>query len=331
MLQNFDRFKEFLRSYGFDNIKEHQQYISFGRDDVSSAKSIVVYKRNADRIVMHDYAHNLHCGISEYLNQEKGVDPEEVFVEMQRYLGLSSLTTEKTLQLGDLKADFIPEPDKDEILEDPDPIDEKLLDVYPRMVNQRFWRDGISYCTQMKYGLRYDMENGLIIIPIRREDGKLVGIKARLNREVQHGELKYFYVENCQISKTLFGYSMNKDFLIEKKQILLFEAEKSVMQADGFNVRNCLALGSSTISQYQCELLNRLQPQSVVVMTDKGLSETYVERICKEINRFCPEVQIYVWHAPEDFPDKASPTDLGEEAFWRTLERNIALWELKSP
>lgn len=327
LIENPNRLILLLECFGFQNIKEKSHYISFGRDETSSPKSIVIYKDRNSSIIVRDYAKGVCGDLFYFLKVEKGISRKEVIVEIQRVLGLSSFSNEKSLEsLGLNISNFEPEREEKEGDGEPEPIDESLLYEYKERRNERFLKDGIQLKTQKKYGLRYDEASAAIIIPIRRADGKLVGIKARFNREVGDKELKYVYFEPCQVTKTLFGYCFNLEELLKSDTVYIFEAEKSVMQADGFGVRNCVALGSSSISRYQCELLKKTNPKNIVLMTDKGLMEIVREKDCKTIHSILSDVNIYVWNPSEEVPDKSSPTDLGKEGFKRAIRKELVKW-----
>lgn len=315
---NPDRLEEFLKSYGFANFRSRNpKYMSFGRDEFSSAKSIALY---FDNMSVHDYAKGFHGDLIEYLKFEKDVEPEEAIVEMRRYLGVSTFT--KSEEVGDIE-EFENELDRTEYYSsDPNVIDESVLDEYLDVPNERFLNDGISLATQKKFGIRYYEEKQAIIIPIRRADGLLIGVKARFNRDVGQHELKYVYFEPCLVTKTLYGY----DQLKETETIYIFEAEKSVMQADTMGINNCVALGSSSISQYQCNLIKKLQPKKIYLLTDKGLLQRVVEQDCEKINKIIENVEIYTWTPGDDVPDKASPTDLGKERFEKALREEMKRW-----
>lgn len=317
LLAQPDRLIAFLRSYGFKNIRDRRQYISFGRDEYSSAKSIVIYKNNNDNLTVHDYARSFHGDIVRFLNEERGVDRDECIVEMHRYLQLSSFSEAE-------EGDYFEYQGYEDYDSDPEEINENVLNKYSEVCNERFLKDGISLESQRKFGLRYDNWSKAIIIPIRRTDGKLTGVKARFNKDIQGDELKYVYFENCIVSKTLYGYYENYQSLYKAKEIYIFEAEKSVMQADSFGVNNCVALGSSSISAYQCDLLAKLEPERVVLMTDKGLMQKAVDRDCELLReRF---ENVLIWDPSESVPDKSSPTDLGEEGFQRAVRKELIEW-----
>ena len=150
----------------------------------------------------------------------------------------------------------------------------------------------------------------------------MIGIKGRCNYEPEDNEPKYLYIVPCAMSTTLYGYSENYDSLMCADEIYIFEAEKSVMQAYDFGVRNCVALGSNNLSLNQIKLLYFLQPKRVIFMLDKGLdySQTYNNR--DSLLNFCRmnEIEVYMWDwKNSELPDKASPTDHGEDEFLNCL------------
>lgn len=321
LIANPSQLKVVLEHFGFSHIREKPSYITCGRDATSSPKSLVIYKRNNSGLLINDYARGFCGDLFWFLKTEKGISRWKAIQIIENVLGLASWEIE----------DFQIKESSEKIDDSapPEEIDESLLYKYKERRNERFLKDGISLKTQAKYGLRYDDQSAAIIIPIRRSDGKLVGIKARFNRDVEKGQLKYMYFEPCQVSKTLFGYYQNFEDLQEKDTVFIFEAEKSVMQADTFGLRNCVALGSSSISKYQCELLKQTNPKNVVLMTDKGLLEIVRVRNCEMIHSVLSEAKIYYWSPSEDVPDKASPTDLGKKRFVKAVRKELMKWKQK--
>lgn len=330
LMENPERLVEYLKSFGFANIRIRSKYITFGRDSKSSAKSIVIYRQKNPNLLVNDYAKGFQGDILRFLEEEKSIEWYEAVIEMQRYLGLSSFTAQEDLPECEMLADEQEDYEEDTDWSEPDALDESVLDEYIEAGNERFLQDGIALATQKKYGLRYDPIRQSIIIPIRRSDGKLCGVKARMNFDVRKGELKYTYVYYFQLTKILFGYDQNKNFLESSDSVFVFEAEKSVMQADGFGVRNCVAMGSSSISTYQCQLIKGLSPKRVVLMTDKGLRAIAVQRNCE---RICQIVgcDVYIWQPADNVPDKSSPTDLGRKRFQFAIERELKKWEPRNP
>jgi hypothetical protein len=207
-------------------------------------------------------------------------------------------------------------------------INENVLSEYIKAPNLRFYRDGISTQAQNFFDLHYDPLEDAILIPIWSLDGQLIGIKARVNKDTSEVGSKYYYVYPCLMSKTLYGFWQNRAYLVKMKTIYIVEAEKSVMQAYTFGVRNIVALGSSSLSQDQARAILSLCPERVVLMHDEGLIQEVVEKNLTLLSEtaFMREVSLYYWMPGKDIPSKASPTDLGKGRFIRAL-KECKKWE----
>ena len=75
----------------------------------------------------------------------------------------------------------------------------------------------------------------------------------------------------------LYGYSHNYSILTNGI-VYIFEAEKSVMQCYTYGIRNCVALGSGTISKKQCQMILELNPKKVIFMHDAGFELESIEQ-----------------------------------------------------
>ena len=138
--------------------------------------------------------------------------------------------------------------------------DNSILQQFQPHGNLRFLRDNISLSTQKFFNIRYDIESQSIVIPIYNQLGEIMGVKVRVNYDVQDGEQKYYYLIPCLMSQTLYGYSQNYNYISEK-EVFLFESEKSTLQCHSYNIRNSVALGSSSLSVAQIKMLLELQPK----------------------------------------------------------------------
>ena len=70
------------------------------------------------------------------------------------------------------------------------------------------------------------------------------------------------------------------------------------LQCYTYGIRNCVALGSGTISKKQCQMILELNPQKVIFMHDTGYELESIERnilMLKTYSRFS-EVQIGYWN-----------------------------------
>lgn len=324
LLDNPEKLKELLEHFNFYNVCIHQSYISFGRASDSSKKSIVIKLIKNDYLYVNDYARNINQDLFTYIGEQRLVDFKDIIAVVRKVLNIEDFN----------------------ILNEPHGIfggfyekirkrneytvrtyDESVLDKYIPLANIRFIRDNISIDAQQYFDIRYDVESQGIVIPIRNQIGELIGVKVRCNYDVQDGEMKYYYLIPCQMSQTLYGYSQNYNYLVNNI-VYIFESEKSVMQCFSYGIRNCVALGSGSISCKQVRMLLELKPRKIIFMHDVGYD---LENILRNINmvksysRFS-EVELGYWdYFDRLYDDKISATDLGKKELLRITGNEIKM------
>jgi DNA primase len=210
---------------------------------------------------------------------------------------------------------------------EPRVYDEEILNKYVSLANKRFLKDHISIDAQLFFNIRYDIESQSIVIPIYTQMGELMGVKARCNYDVKDGEMKYYYLVPCQMSQTLYGYSQNYNYLVNNA-IFLFESEKAVLQCYSYGIRNCVALGSGSISGKQVQMLLELNPKQIIFMHDVGFDLDNILRnisLTKNYSRFS-EITLGYWdYFSKGYQDKVSPSDLGKDKLLYIIENEIKL------
>lgn len=219
------------------------------------------------------------------------------------------------------------------------PIDEKVLDNFYRYYHPAFYNDGISCETMFKYGIRYDILGKRIIIPHYKEDGELIAVRCRntLQELIDEGK-KYMpiYYDGKLLSaptaKYLFGLYFNKEQIKKLKRVIIFEAEKSVMQLDTMGIYIGVALSSSNMSEVQIQLLKELGVEEVIVALDKEYEKygseqekRYAMKIRKSIiDKLLPHFSVSViWDKEGLLGLKQSPTDRGFDVFMKLYENRI--------
>lgn len=316
--------KEVLEHYNFHNVIIHQSYISFGRSVDSSKKSIVIRLTNNDYLYVKDYARNIQKDLFTYISEQRLVEFADILSTVKSILNI----TDYYDFFGDrgIFGGFY-ERIRKRNFNKVNTYDESLLDRYKQYANVRFLRDNISIDAQHFFGIRYDIESQGIVIPIRNQLGQLMGIKVRCNYDVEDGELKYYYLVPCAMSNTLYGYSQNYNHLV-RNTIYILESEKSVMQCYSYGIRNCVALGSGSISNKQVQMLFELNPQKIIFLHDTGFKQEYLDRniaMIKNYSRFS-EVEIGYWdYVGKNYEDKVSPSDLGKVKFEQIINTEIKM------
>ena len=324
LLDNPEKLKELLEYFNFYNVHIHQSYISFGRAQDTSKKSIVVRLEKNDYLYVTDYARNISKDLFSYISEQRLVDFKDIIGVVRNILGVDnfSLFNESHGIFGGFYEKIRKRSEYSVRT-----YDESVLDKYIPLANKRFINDNISIAAQQFFGIRYDVESQGIVIPIYNQIGELIGAKVRCNYEVQDGEMKYYYLIPCQASQTLYGYSQNYNYLTNNI-IYIYEAEKSIMQCFSYGIRNCVALGSGSISRKQVRMLLELNPKKIIFMHDVGYD---LENILRNINmvknysRFS-EVELGYWDFFDRLYDnKVSASDLGKKELLRIMDTEIKM------
>ena len=324
LLDNPEKLKELLEYFNFYNVHIHQSYISFGRAQDTSKKSIVIRLEKNDYLYVTDYARNISKDLFSYISEQRLVDFKDIIGVVRNILGVDnfSLFNESHGIFGGFYEKIRKRSEYSVRT-----YDESILDKYIPLANKRFVDDNISIAAQQFFGVRYDVESQGIVIPIHNQIGELIGAKVRCNYEVQDGEMKYYYLIPCQASQTLYGYSQNYNYLTNNI-IYIYEAEKSIMQCFSYGIRNCVALGSGSISRKQVRMLLELNPKKIIFMHDVGYD---LENILRNINmvknysRFS-EVELGYWDFFDRLYDnKVSASDLGKKELLRIMDTEIKM------
>lgn len=324
LLSNPEKIREVLERFNYCHVVIRNTYMSFGRDEVSSKKSIVISLKNNRALFVHDYARAIQKDLFSFIMSQRNVQFTEVLGVVKDVLGITDY-----YDFFDNKGIFggFYERIRNHTTVRIPIYDDSILEKYNKIGNLRFLRDNISLEAQKFFDICFDVRSQGIVIPIRNQLGQLIGVKERFNYTIPEGEMKYFYDVPCQMSQTLYGYSQNYQYLTEGV-VLVFEAEKSCMQCFTYGIRNCVALGSGTISKKQVQLLLELNPKKVIFMHDVGYELESIMRnidMVKGYSRFA-EIDLGYWdYFDKGYENKVSPSDLGQDKLNYILENEIKM------
>jgi hypothetical protein len=324
LLNNPESLKELLEHFNFYNVRIHQSYISFGRAIDSSKKSIVIRLIRNDYLYVNDYARNINQDLFTYIIEQRSVDFKDIIYSVKSILHIQDFDLyDKPNGIFGGFYEKIRKRHEQQIRT----YDESVLDKYVPLANKRFIEDNISIESQNFFNIRYDVESQGIVIPIHNQIGELIGVKVRCNYDISEGEMKYYYLIPCRMTMTLYGYSQNYNYLVNNV-VLIFESEKSVMQCYSYGIRNCVALGSGSISQEQVQMLFELNPKKIIFMHDTGFKlESILRniRMIKNYSRFS-EIQLGYWdYFDRLYEDKVSASDLGKKELLRIINDEIKM------
>ena len=212
-------------------------------------------------------------------------------------------------------------------------VDRHILDI-DKDYNQKFndelpqeWLDeGISAEELKKYKIRIDPMSNRIVYPVFSDDDKLISIKGR-TRFKNYKDLKIMkYMNYHKLGGRLDyfqGMQQARQYIKQSGEIIIFEGIKSVMKVDQWGYHNAVSAETSTLNDYQVELLIRMQVKNVVIAFDKDVPTKKIQECVKLLKKFTNVFAVVdKWKL---LNDKESPPDQGR-AVWETLyERRIRL------
>lgn len=182
--------------------------------------------------------------------------------------------------------------------------------------------EGISRASLERFQVAYDSFSNRLVYPIRNTSGEIVNVGARtLDPNWKQKKLrKYSYMFSWEGGmNTVFGLAENKEDILRKKEIILFEGAKSVMIADSWGIRNTGALLTSHLSQFQMKILAKLGVR-VVFALDKEV----VIRDDPNIARLKRYTTVeYIWDRDNLLDEKDSPVDKGVDTFKKLYEGRL--------
>ena len=176
------------------------------------------------------------------------------------------------------------------------------------------WRnEGISDEVLERFKVRYDKFARRIVYPIRDIEGNIVNVGGRTidPRWKEKGLRKYTYYASWGTLDTIYGLAENKETILAKREIILFEGCKSVLLASSWGVNQCAAILTSHLNPNQMRILARLGCR-VVFALDNDVDITADHNIKKLAQYVNVE---YIHDAHNVLEAKDAPVDKGFEVF----------------
>ena len=192
------------------------------------------------------------------------------------------------------------------------------------------WEDeGIPYDILRLFDVRVDHKGNRIVYPVFDNDGNLINIKGR-TRYVNYKDMRLMkYMNYYKVGSVdyLQGLNITKPFILEQKEIILFESIKSVMKAFSWGIKNCVSVEGHYLTDEQTKILLGLRC-NIVVAFDKDVNLAYnntKEKKLKDtlhtLSRFTNVFIIQDSKYDPVLGEKDAPCDEGEEVF-RLLYEN---------
>lgn len=200
------------------------------------------------------------------------------------------------------------------------------------------WLDeGIDYDVLVEFGVKFDMVRNRIVFPVIDHLGRLVGIKVRnFNQNDIEEHRKYMplwhnkELYNYPKMMVLFGFYQNQKIIKKSKEVIMYEAEKSVLKHGScFTQNKSVAIGGSSFSAYHAVILKEAGVEKIILAMDNDWDEdgdkTYgLKKMLNEafkIKEMGFDVDImYDWNG-DLLGNKDAPIDKGRQIY-STLYRN---------
>lgn len=321
LLENKEYIIKILDYFDFHSMRELNGCIMFGVPDGESEKSCSV--KLDENLTTSLFS----LGISGDLFGCIAESIETEWADVIYTCGLiidKKIEHEETIDLFDGILDKIYQENEIQYLT----YDDSILNNYEKIWNEKFAIDNISPNTQKYFEISYCNEEGRICIPWRDYDGKLIGIVGRANYET---DLRYFPIIAFQKKYHLYGLNINKKYISESKTCYIFESEKSVMQMYTYGENTAVAIGCSSLSKHQVELLIKSGCRNFVLCHDESSDKKVIKKNIETIKDclFMIEgmIGVLIDSKNEVMPkdSKCSPSDLGKSK-WIELKNNYIRW-----
>ena len=130
------------------------------------------------------------------------------------------------------------------------------------------------------------------------------------------GLYKYIYGVKFGFNDMLYGYWLTAPHIFQKGEIIVVEAEKSVMKAWSFGEKNFVASGKAGLNEYQIKKIIQMQCKRVCLAYDKDIGMDIIQ---KDIDRLKYYKEVYYILDENDIlGEKDAPVDKGH-CNWLTL------------
>lgn len=203
------------------------------------------------------------------------------------------------------------------------PIANDILKQFCSKPIKKWYNEGVGTNSQKLFEIGFDIDSERITIPIRDEIGNLVGIKGRLLKDEKANHDKYLYLYTCPKDMILFGLHQNYKHIKKSNEVIVVEAEKSVIKLNSLGYKNAVATGNKHISETQINKLLRLGVP-ITIAFDKDVTLKELKQITKSFEVPIRTVDINIVYDEMDFlKDKECPMDNVDN--WNLLYNNFKI------
>lgn len=227
--------------------------------------------------------------------------------------------------------------------------DARILNYFDHNTFYKGWIDeGISIQAMQKFNICWYEFQKYIIIPHYNIKGELVGIRRRsLKEEDKKNKYMPIYLEgesyDHALGLNLYGLYENQEAIKRKRQAVIVEGEKSVLQSETYFGKESCAVATCgfNISDWQITALLKLGVEEVYLGFDKDYDDRYEEvykadegiyrgyshyqeRLISLAQRLAPYCEVYLLKDRKGLLDiKDSPFDKRKSAYQKLLRDKV--------
>lgn len=128
----------------------------------------------------------------------------------------------------------------------------------------------------------YDKFRGRVMFPIQDPSGKVVGFSGRILPSLANSEdAKYMNSPETELyhkGKSLYGFYQAKQFIREKKQVVVVEGMLDLISSYGAGVGESVAVGGTALTSDQVDMLARLSDKIILAMDADEAGTSAIKR-----------------------------------------------------
>lgn len=201
-------------------------------------------------------------------------------------------------------------------------FDESILQKYKSEPVQEWLDEGIKQEVMDLFGVRVDTWQNRIVYPVYDICGNLINIKAR-TRYPNFKQMKipkYINYYEVGVMDYFQGLNITLPYILENKEVIVFESVKSVMKAYGWGYKNCVSAEKHTLTKEQIDLLVKLRV-NVVFAYDSDVNYRNSD-VKQDLDKLKRVTNVYIIEDKNKLlggaETKNAPVDCGEE-IWDEL------------
>ena len=266
IIQNEDCIITILEDLGFHKVVDRGGYVTCALPDHNNPSAFSVLKEN---LYCNSFSTHLEFkgNIFELVQQMKGKTFGQSIYYIHKLLGLKyDYSKDEDNTPKDSILDFFKKyntkPNKRSTKEKELKFytDEEVFSMYTQCPYAGWIKEGIIAGVQEQFAIGYHFDSKRVVIPHRYwKTGEIIGLIGRTicsNEEIEYFDIaKYFPLIPYPKSKNLYGLWENMEYIKQAKEVIVFEAEKSVLKMASKGYRNTCCVCCHDLSDEQVKIL----------------------------------------------------------------------------